>query len=189
MTGGLTSDEFQAAFEAVYAPVADAHGLVRRRGRRLCWQHGRGALSVAFDFALNPKTARLLPHFPGEFALTISLPGGSGEPLKSIASLFQYTTDDEERAYAAIETQAIEKFLAGNPGMSELFPPGQRLPRPEHAQWSHFVDADDVRRWAAWHAAVMPAWLPRYAAAPESLHAWCTRVLWHDRGDTRDGVA
>jgi hypothetical protein len=188
MSHGPTADEFQARFEAVFAPVADALGMVRRRNRRLCWTFGRGALALAFDFALNPKASGQLPHYPGEFALTISLPGTSPQPQATMVSLFQYTTDAEVDGYVAIEDLALQRFLAGNPDLATLFPPDLRRPGPSIAQWCHYVSGDDVQRWAGWYASVIPQWLPRYLAAPESLEDWCWRVLWPHL-DREGGVA
>jgi hypothetical protein len=152
--------------------------MVRRGRRRLCWQHGHGPLSMAFDFALNPKAAGPVPAHPGEFTLTISLPGNSNHPLASMVSLFQYTTGAEVDRYVAIEAQAIERFAAARPELASQFPAESQRPVPNVSQWCHFVDGDDVDRWAAWYAGLIPAWIPRYQAAPESLEDWCWRVLW-----------
>ncbi|KFN50905.1 hypothetical protein P873_00725 [Arenimonas composti TR7-09 = DSM 18010] len=178
----MGADAFQAEFEGVFAPVADAIGLLRRRStRRLCWTYGRGALALAFDFALNPKATGLLPHYPGEFALTISLPGNSPSPLATVVSLFQYTTAAEVDAYVAVEDRALANFVAGNPAAATLFPPDLRRPAPNVAQWCHYVTRDDVRAWAQWYAGLIPLWIPRYLDAPESLEDWCWRVLWKDQ--------
>ncbi len=178
MTAGPNADEFQARFEAVFGPVADALGMVRRGRRRLCWQHGHGPLSMAFDFAINEKAAKLMPGYPGEFSLTVSLPGNSNHPLASMVSLFQYTTDEEVDRFVAIESQAVDRFVAAHPDMANLFPAGSRRPAANVSQWCHYVDGGDVDRWAGWYAELIPTWIPRYQAAPESLEDWCWRVLW-----------
>ena len=188
MSPGLDADGFQSRFEAAFAPVADSLAMVRRARRRLCWQHGHGPLSMAFDFALNPKAERPQAAYPGEFTLTISLPGNSNHPLASMVSLFQYTTENEVDRYVRIEGTAIDRFLAGSPEMANLFPEGARRPAANVSQWCHFVDGDDVDRWAAWYAGLIPAWIPRYQAAPESLEDWCWRVLWPHR-DRHGGAA
>ena len=188
MSRSLSADDFQARFEAAFAPVADALGMVRRGRRRLCWQHGHGPLSMAFDFALNPKPAAPLPDHPGEFALTISLPGNSNHPLASMVSLFQYTTDAEVDRYVAIESRAVARFVAEHPDAAASFPPEAPRPVPNVSQWCHFTDGDDVDAWAGWYAALVPEWIPRYQAAPESLEDWCWRVLWPQR-DRHGGAA
>jgi hypothetical protein len=179
---GMSADVFQTEFEGVFAPVADAIGLVRRRGmRRLCWTYGRGPLALAFDFALNPSATAQLPHDPGEFALTISLPGNSPSPLATMVSLFQYTTEAEVDAYVALEDRALASFLAGNPAAATRFPPDLRRPTPDYARWCHYASREDVRAWAQWYASLIPVWIPRYLAEPETLEDWCWRVLWKDQ--------
>ena len=178
-------DAFQSRFEAVFGPVADAHGMRRRAGRRLCWQHGQGPLSMAFDFALNAKTA---PFRPGEFALTISLPGNSNHPLASIVSLFQYLREDEADGWVAVETRALARAIADAPELAAEFPAPPERPAPNVSRWCHFADLADVERWAQWYAAVVPAFIPRYRADPETLEDWCRRVLW-PRSDRHGGAA
>jgi hypothetical protein len=187
MSRGLAADRFQASFEAEFAPVADGLGMVRRSGRRLCWQLGQGPLSMAFDFALNPRAAKSPSFLPGEFALTISLPGNSNHPLASMVSLFQYATDAEVDGYVAAEGAVVGRFLAANPDLASLFREDPR-PAPNVSQWCHYLDAGDVDRWARWYAAVVPAFIPRYQARPESLEDWCWRVLWADQ-DRHGGAA
>ena len=185
MTRALGAGAFQACFEAVFGPVADAHGMVRRAGRRLCWQHGRGPLSMAFDFALNAKAP---PERPGEFALTISLPGNSNHPLASMVSLFQYLGDDEAEGWVAAETLALGRAIAAAPGLAVEFPAPPARPMPQVARWCHYVDAADVERWARWYGEVVPAFIPRYRANPETLEDWCRRAGWPLR-DRHDGAA
>jgi hypothetical protein len=54
----------------------------------------------------------------------------------------------------------------------------EREIRPNHHRWLPYWDSDDVAAWGELLGASMEGWVARFFENPETLEAWCQRVLW-----------
>jgi hypothetical protein len=180
----ITAAAFYDSFESVFAAVRGGLPNLRRfSGRVPKWKYRLPDGSVSFAFVTSARAASLLPQMPGEFRLVVTW----NHPADSVAvdeevSLFQYTAEHDIAAYAAYQRRALQKFLQypGNASRRDLFPYAADiawLPRATDEEWCYYFDADDVYAWADWYCHILPAWLDRFAAAPESRQHWTKRVM------------
>lgn len=179
-----TATGFYECFEPVFGTVrGHLSQLERLVGRAPRWRCDVPNGSLSFAFATSARAATLWPQMPGEFRLLISWNRGTGHaPGGEEVSLFQYTSDADICDYAAHQRRALQKFLnhAGNANRRDLFPytaDAAWLPRATDDEWCYYFDVDDVREWAEWYRRVLPDWIERFAAMPESRAGWTRRVL------------
>jgi hypothetical protein len=172
----ITAAAFYDCFEAVFSEIReDLPKLRRYSGRVPRWRHPLPAGSISFAFSTSARAASLWPQMPGEFRLLVNW--GPEE-----VSLFQYMSESDTAQYAAFQRRALQKFLQypGNAGRRDLFPYAADpawMPQATDEEWCYYFDADDVYAWAEWYCHLLPQWLDRFGAAPESRHHWTMRVL------------
>jgi hypothetical protein len=182
-----TATAFYECFEPVFGSVCtDLPHIDRLAGRVPRWRSLLPNGSLSFAFATSARAATMWPQMPGEFRLLINW----SRDLENVfggeeVSLFQYTSDADVFEYAAHQRRALRKFLdhAGNANRRELFPytaDANWLPRPTDDEWCYYFDVEDVREWAEWYRRVLPEWIDRFAAMPESRLGW-TRRVWSAR--------
>ena len=181
----MNAASFYEHFESGFAPVLEAlPALKRLAGKTSKWRLRLETGSINFSFATNFKSAGLLPHMPGEFRLTADWTHDvEGKPRKDSVSLFQYTTDDECRQFATLQRAALEKFLRqpGKEPLRAIYPYANEpewLPRANFDEWCIYFDEDDAAAWGEWYRQILPPWVERFSASPESQDAWAWRVLW-----------
>lgn len=183
----MNAAQFYDAFLAGWSMAPNPVSLKRMSGPTLKWKASTAAGAVHFAFATNSKTAGLLPNLPGEFRLSVHWNHGVGpERRKDPVSWFQYTTDSDAQAYAALQRRALAKFLAqpGKAALREIYPYANDptcLPRANFDEFACYFDAEDARGWGLWYAGLVESWLDRFSASPETFNDWCWRVLWPDR--------
>ncbi|MDR2872848.1 MAG: hypothetical protein LBV45_10130 [Xanthomonadaceae bacterium] len=125
-----------------------------------------------------------MPYYPGEFKLRILWMQGTGHAKTTTdVSLFQYTTDAENQRFAALQRIPLEKYLAQPevPYARSLFiytDDPDWLPKPNCDEHCYYFDILDAHAWGNWLRALLPVWIERFLAAPESNENWCWRVLW-----------
>jgi hypothetical protein len=184
MVTPITSAAFYDSFEAVFAAIrTDVPKLRRFSGRVPRWRHPLPGGSLSFAFVTSARAASLLPQMPGEFRLVVKwsldAPGG---PSDNEVSLFQYTSERDNAEYGAYQRRALQKFLQypGNAARRDLFPYAADLawlPRATDEEWCYYFDADDIYAWAEWYCHILPSWIERFVATPESRDAWTRRVM------------
>ena len=177
----MNAATFYENFEMAFAQIrAAAPQFKKLAGRTSKWAHPIVDGSLVFPFSVNPKSAGLLPHMPGEFGLKIAWRRGKGaERREHYVSLFQYTNEAERNEYAALQRAALEKFFreSGKEKLRSIYSYDD-LPVPNIQEYHYYFDADDVRAWGHWYKQLLPDWVERFAAAPESNNDWAWRVLW-----------
>lgn len=180
----ITAAAFYDCFETVFSAVRGDLPKLRRFGGRVPkWRQPLPSGAVSFAFVTSARAASLLPHMPGEFRLVVTWNHNrNGVAVDEDVSLFQFTTESEIAAYAAFQRRALQKFLEypGNAARRDLFPYATDiawLPQATDEEWCYYFDADDVYAWAEWYCHLLPQWLERFAAAPESRLGWTMRVM------------
>ena len=179
----ITAAAFYDCFETVFADIRKDLPKIRRfSGRVPKWRHPVPTGAVSFAFVTSSRAASLLPQMPGEFRLVVSWSNSANEGAVEEVSLFQYTSERDTAEYAAFQRRALQKFLQypGNANRRDLFPYAADLawlPRATDEEWCYYFDADDVYAWAEWYCRMLPPWLERFTAAPESREAWTMRVM------------
>jgi len=182
----MNATQFYSAFENAFLSQSLPQDLRRLAGPTSKWKCKTAVGDLTFAFATNFKTAGLLPHLPGEFRLTVTWSHKKGnERLKDEVSFFQYTTEDENEAYAKLQRQALERFLshAGKEGLRSIFnyaADPKWLPRPNFDDFGYYFEEDDAQAFGAWYGTMITPWVFRFIEAPESRNDWCWRVLWPD---------
>ena len=183
----MKAEEFYATFEQAFAPGAVAAGLIRNRGTALKWTHrDANRRTIVVGFRLNRKN---LPDYAGEFMPEIVWSGPRHGPRDTgHVSFYQYALPAEIDAVAALQKRVIEKFVADRHLEAELT--DGRSPvrwmasacdieiRPNHDRWLPYWNGEDAAAWGSLFGASMKEWLSRFLANPETLEAWCWRVLW-----------
>lgn len=190
MVTPITAAAFYDSFESVFGLIRGNLPALRRfSGRVPKWRYRLPNGAISFAFVTSARAASLLPQMPGEFRLVVTWnhPADSGM-LDEEVSLFQYMSDSDIASYAAYQRRALQKFLQypGNASRRDLFPYAADiawLPRPTDEEWCYYFDADDVYAWAEWYCHMLPTWLERFAAAPESRHHWTLRVMQQRHAD------
>lgn len=177
----MKAEAFYHAFEAGLTAAPLPAVMKRVAGRGSKWKLPLADGHLALAFATNAKVAGLSGHWPGEFRPTIRWTTGTGRdaPARDV-SFFQYTLPAENDAHVRLMQQAVAKFFAGtraDPGLRDLLD-ADALPKPNHDRWFYYYDADDADAWGRWFGGVLPGWVARFSAAPESREDWCWRVLW-----------
>ena len=179
----ITASAFYDCFETVFAEIRNELPKLRRfSGRVPKWRYALPTGSVTFAFVTSSRAASLLPQMPGEFRLIVNWRHDpDGGPIDDV-SLFQYTSERDTAEYAAYQRRALQKFLQypGNAARRDLFPYAADLawlPRATDEEWCYYFDADDVYAWAEWYCHILPHWIERFAAAPESRHGWTMRIM------------
>lgn len=183
----MNAAEFHSNFESTFAAGASAARLVRERGRTPKWKYqATDGTGLTVGFRLNRKN---LAGYPGEFMPDICWSGPqSGARDTGEVSFYQYTSPSETRALAALQRSVIEKFVTGLQQEGELSDPHglvrllaeacEREIRPHHHRWLPYWDRDDATAWGELFGASMAGWIARFFENPETLEAWCQRVLW-----------
>jgi hypothetical protein len=189
----VTAREFSALFADIFGPAADAAGLSRVKRKSLAWTHqAPDGTALTFGFRLNRRN---IAGFPGEFAPDIiwSSPSvGAGDP--GDVSFYQYATAQELDAIAVLHKRIVDGFikqqgveppggeLANPDSIVSLLASASRAPiRPNHHRWLPYCTAADVAAWSELFARSVDTWTTRFLESPETLDAWCWRVLWSDR--------
>ncbi len=189
----IRADAFTPAFEAALAGGAARAGLTRRRGRMSRWAGSRPAGDLLFQFRINPKMSGIA-GCPGELWAEATWDGPRHGPRDSGAvSFYQYTTEDDHRSLTALRRSAVDKAAAftgfaheserlGREALlSAILLDLEEPPRPQHPQHAlYYFDREDAAGWGAWFGERLEGWIRRFDAAPETLEAWCWRVLWRD---------
>jgi hypothetical protein len=49
---------------------------------------------------------------------------------------------------------------------------------PNYHRWLPYWSSEDATAWGKLFGASIGGWLSRFLANPETLEAWCRRVLW-----------
>lgn len=183
----MNAEEFYASFEPAFSPGASAAGLIRSRGRALKWTYqDGGAPALAVGFRLNRKN---LASYPGEFMPDISWNGVRFGPRDSgDVSFYQYALPEETEEVSTLRKRIVSKFIAEAHREAELSDErsltrliadaSQRKIVPNQAPWLPYWDAEDVAAWGRLFGASIGGWMSRFLASPETLEAWCWRVLW-----------
>jgi hypothetical protein len=190
----LTAREFSAMFGDMFAPAAAAAGLSRGKRKALAWtRQVPDGTTFAFGFRLNRKN---MEGFPGEFAPDIVWSAANLDARDNgDVSFYQYATAQELDTIAALHRRVIGRFIDEEGLHEELANPRSLVRmlagfshepiRPNHHRWLPYRSADDVRAWAELFSGSVERWIGRFLESPETLDAWCWRVLWSDR--KRDG--
>lgn len=181
----MNAADFYAQFESEFGGVRAALPALKRSAAKTSkWRLKLANGGIEFAFATNFKTAGLLPELPGEFRLTISW-SRSEDGAKKISdvSLFQYTSEAQNAEFAALQRTVLKEYLAQpeKERFRERYVYASDpawLPRPNMNEWCFYLDAADVRRWGAWYRSLLPGWIERFAASPETNDDWAWRVLW-----------
>lgn len=188
----IKADAFHRAFDRGFSEPATAAGLTRRRGRASIWLATRPAGSLTLSVRVNPK-ASALPFSPGEFSLDWKWEGPRTDPADDgTVSHFQYDTEADRAALPALNAAVLDRaerleaepapLRAGRDALLAVRREGLALPpvpnHPGHA--FYYLDESDADAWGRWLGARLSGWLTRFDAAPETLQAWCWRVLWKD---------
>lgn len=198
MATPITAAAFYDSFETVFTSIRGELPKLRRySGRVPKWRHPLPTGSVSFAFVTSARAASLLPQMPGEFRPMVKwthTASNGGSTVEDEVSLFQYTSDQDNATYAAFQRKALQKFLQypGNADRRDLFPYATDiawLPRATDEEWCYYFDADDVYTWAEWYCDMLPKWMERFAASPESRHGWTMRVIANERGATQPDQA
>lgn len=182
----MNAAQFYERFNEGFTSAQPRPGLKRLAGRTAKWKIGTSSGDVTFAFATNSKTAGLLPHLPGEFHLRISWSHAvAAERRTDEVSWFQYASASEATVFASMQRAVLEKFLktSGKEGLRSIYNYSndpEWLPRANFEECIYYFDASDAHAWGAWYATLLPAWLARFEAQPESFEDWCWRVLWAD---------
>lgn len=198
----IDSTNFYASFDAGFRSVPASPAVTRLRGKPSRYRLGTPAGTLSAWFKVNSK-ASALPYQPGEFWPVIDAPESLRHPRQvdgGTVSWYQYAGDEEHDAMRALQLRVCDKVAAQDEfehdlyrGMRDLSLASVRdlidVPfTPGHPHTALlYLDADDAFAWGAFFAARLPAWLDRFAAAPETLtmHMW--RVHWNDAPAADDG--
>lgn len=105
---------------------------------------------------------------------------------------FQYDTDADRAALPARNAAVLDRaerlpaepaaLREGRDALLAVRREGLAVPPvPNHPHYAlYYLDEADAESWGRWLGAGMAGWLERFDAAPETLTAWCWRVLWKD---------
>jgi hypothetical protein len=185
--GTMKAEEFYSIFESGFGPGAAAAGLTRSRGKALKWKYqATDGTALTVGFRLNRKN---LVGYPGEFMPDIFWSGPRSGPRDTgEISYYQYSSPSETGAVARLEKQVIKKFIAENQLEAQLSDPASLIRlmadkcelqiRPNHQRWLPYWEAEDAAAWGGLFGGTMGGWIPRFFENPETLEAWCWRVLW-----------
>ncbi len=181
----MNAAQFYEAFDDGWSSNG-ALALKRLAGTTIKWKASTPAGALTFSIATNPKCAGLVPHLPGEFRLGITWTRRKdGKSVKGDVSWFQYSNEEENLAFAALQRSALEKFLAqpGKEGLRSIYNYANDpawLPRANFDEYAYYLDPDDARAWGRWYGGHVAPWIERFERAPECFNDWCWRVLWPD---------
>jgi len=165
----IPAEAFHLAFDAAFAPAAAAAGLSRRGTK---WKLVVAGHGLQLGFPVNKRGAGLA-DIPGEFRPQLSWQG--------TVSYYQYTSEAELMEMQALRRGVVQKVVARGRRNAILASTIDGLDIPLRAQhpdvWLYYFDHHDAAAWGGWFGARVSAWLARFTAAPETLEAWCRRVL------------
>ena len=170
----IRAELFYAEFNAAFAPGAQNAGLKRSGRKGAKWKQQ----DLEFNFRVNQKRAGI-PDCPGEFWPDISWSGPRHDARDDgTVSYYQYEPDVramQELRRALLDRSEVRRcvYLAT---LRDMVDQGLAPQGPHTALF--YYDERDARAWGAWFGDHIGAWLRRFAAAPETLDAWCWRVLW-----------
>lgn len=141
---------------------------------------------LTVGFRLNRRN---IAEYPGEFMAEIFWGGSRTSPRDTgEISFYQYALPAELDAIRSLHTRIVARFIAEQQLETELANPGSltRLMsdasdveiRPNQNRWLPFWSADDAGAWGDLFGQSINGWISRFLANPETLEAWCWRVLW-----------
>lgn len=204
----IDSTTFYESFDAGFRSVSASPAVTRLRGKPSKYRIATPAGDLSVWFKVNSK-ASALPYQPGEFWPVIDAAEILRHPRQSdegTVSWYQYTTDEEHAAMHALQLAVCGKVAAQDEFENDVYRDMRDIRlqsvrdlvdfpfTPGHPHTALlYLDAADAFAWGAFFAAQLPAWLHRFAAAPETLamHMW--RVHWGDDASVdataRDGAA
>jgi hypothetical protein len=184
----VTAAEFHAAFEAAFAPGATAAGLQRARGKTPKWTGAAAdGTTVTVAFRVNRKN---MSGYPGEFMPDIVWDAPRYETRDTgHVSWYQYALASETAAVVALRRQILDSFLEGGAVAVRATEAGRTLVqlladsrdaeiRPNQPPWLPYWHDEDAADWGHLFGRAIDGWLRRFAERPETLDAWCWRVLW-----------
>lgn len=141
-------------------------------------------MELRLAFRVNPKVSAL-PDWPGEFWPVISWSGPRHDARDDgTVSYYQYATDTEMAAMQEMRRAVIGKAKDSLQSVHlETIISGLQLPlRPQNPHVALYcLDQPDASMWGKWFGEHIGEWLRRFGASPETLEAWCWRVLWRDK--------
>jgi len=165
----IPAEAFHLAFDAAFAPAAAAAGLSRRGTK---WKLVVAGHGLQLGFPVNRRSAGL-PDVPGEFRPEIAWQG--------TVSYYQYASEADFQEMRALRRAVVQKVVAhAQPNrLLTVIVDGLDIPlRVQHPDVAlYYFDENDAAAWGGWFGARVSAWLARFTAAPETLEAWCRRVL------------
>jgi hypothetical protein len=133
-------------------------------------------------FPVSAKSAGL-PDVPGEFWPVMSWQGPrAGARDDGTVSYYQYADTGDLESMQALRRSIVQKVAArAQPNkLLSVMIEGLDLPLlPQHPHVAlYYFDDDDAAAWGDWFGRRMGAWIRRFEGAPETLDAYCWRVLW-----------
>ena len=183
------SKEFHRIAREMLAPVLAEQGFSRPRTvGRGGWARHEGAGWLVIWTQLNRRN---YGDAPDGYAFVVEMQLGD-EPVAGVVGprgrLYRLLSDEERLAHLAIHNRVVVKlrpdlFLLeglGDEYFLEFQPRSIPFDRSDDV-WFRYADEEDVRRWLAFVAQVLPATIARFSAAASDQHGRRPRpddLLW-----------